>query len=187
MIVGRGSVAVLICAGVLAPSVVAVAGRTNHGAAPVGAVADCSTRSQAQFPGAFKKASNLVVGPLALVGAGGTPVFSAEFGGNKFPLLVKAGHRVTIELSVDTRRFAGLAYGPLPQGDVRLRDSHRIVTFIACPRGKPSGSSADGHLVTFWSGGVLAGSPRCVPLEVWIDGKREPRHVVVHLGTRTCR
>jgi hypothetical protein len=70
---------------------------------------------------------------------------------------------------------------------VRLRDAHRIVTFIACPRGKPSGSSADGHPVTFWSGGVLAASPRCVPLEVWIDGQREPRHVVVHLGTRTCR
>ncbi len=154
---------------------------------PRGAVEDCSTQSGASFPGAFTNRRNLVVGPLALIGAGGTPVFvGGSFGGQKFPLLVKAGHRVTVELSRRTRLGAGLAYGPLPQGKVRLRDAHRVVTFIACRRDERSLSSADGRLVTFWSGGVLARSPRCVPLLVWVDDEPSPRRAVIRLGVRDC-
>jgi hypothetical protein len=152
---------------------------------PRGVVADCSTRSEARFPGAFINPRNLVVGPLVLIGAGGTPVFGRT--GNKFPLLLRAGHRVTVQLSTRTRKVAGLAYGPLPQGEWRLRDAHRVVTFIACRRGERSGSSADGRPVTFWSGGVLARSPRCVPLLVWVDGEPRPRRAVIRLGVRDCR
>jgi hypothetical protein len=153
---------------------------------PRGVVADCATRSEARFPGAFSSRRNLVVGPLALIGAGGTAWWGRTVGGNKFPLLVRAGHRVTLELSARTRTFAGLAYGPLPQGQTKLRDAHRIVTFIACPRGRRSGSSADGQPVTFWSGGVLARSPRCVPLLVWIDAARSPRRAVIRFGVQSC-
>jgi hypothetical protein len=152
--------------------------------APTGVVADCSTRSQARFPGAFMSPRNFVVGPLVLIGAGGTPTL--VLGGNKFPLLVKAGHRVTLELSARTRQGAGLAYGFLPQGEVHLRDTHRVVTFIACTRSTPSGSSADGQSVTFWSGGILARSPRCIPLLIWVDAATAPRHAVIRLGARRC-
>lgn len=151
---------------------------------PPGVVADCSTQSGASFPGAFTNPRNLVIGPLALIGAGGTPMYAA--GGQKFPALLRAGHRVTVELSRSTRQDAGLAYGPLPQGELRLRDAHRVVTFIACRRGELSRSSADGQPVTFWSGGVLARSPRCVPLLAWIDADRSPRRAVIRLGVRRC-
>jgi len=104
----------------------------------------------------------------------------------EFPLLVKAGHRVTLELSARTRQGAGLAYGFLPQGEVHLRDTHRVVTFIACARGTASGSSADGQPVTFWSGGILARSPRCVPLLIWVDAATAPRHAIIRLGARRC-
>jgi hypothetical protein len=107
-------------------------------------------------------------------------------GGNKFPLLVRNGHRVTVELPTRTRKFAGLAYGPLPQGEVLLRDAHRVVTFIACRRGARSGSSADGRPVTFWSGGVLVRSPRCVPLLVWIDAEPSPRRALIRFGVPGC-
>jgi hypothetical protein len=172
----------------IAATVVALvaAGATRAGARPRGVIADCSSRSEASFPGAFTNRRNLVVGPLVLIGAGGTAWWGRTIGGNKFPLLVRAGHRVTLELSARTRTFAGLAYGPLPQGEIHLRDAHRVVTFIACPRGQRSGSSADGQPVTFWSGGVLAGSPRCVPLLVWVDAASSPRRVVIHFGVRSC-
>jgi hypothetical protein len=153
---------------------------------PAGVVADCATRSGADFPAAFTSPRNLVVGPLVLIGAAGTPAFVPTFGGQKFPLLVSAGHRVTLELSTRTRKVAGLAYGPLPQGYVHLRNTHRVVTFIACPRGEPSGASADGRAVTFWSGGVLASSARCVPLQIWIDAAPSPRRVVIRLGVQRC-
>jgi hypothetical protein len=156
---------------------------------PRGVVESCATQSGARFPGAFTSPRNLVVGPLALVGAGGAPNFVWDSTGlegfQKFQLLVKENHRVTVELSQRTRRGAGLAYGPLPEGEVHLRDAHRVVTFIACRSGK-SLSSADGQPVTFWSGAVLARSPRCVPLLVWVDNQPSPRRVVIRLGVRNC-
>jgi hypothetical protein len=159
---------------------------TASGERPRGVVENCSTQSWASFPGAFSSPRNLVVGPLVITGAGGTPAFSDSFHGNKFPLLVRAGHRVTVELSRRTRLVAGLAYGPLPQGDVRLRDAHRVVTFIACRPDHKSQSDADGRPVTFWSGGVLARSARCVPLLVWVDAEASPRRAVIRLGVSRC-
>src|SRR5215204_5681237 len=87
---------------------------------PIGARATCATRSLAEFPGAFTNRAHLVVGPLAMIGAGAytPPEVVREFGGNKFPVLVRAGHRVMLELSPATRRTVALGYGPLPQGEV---------------------------------------------------------------------
>ena len=156
---------------------------------PRGVVESCATQSGANFPRAYTSPRNLVVGPLALVGAGGTPRFVWDLRGKegwqKFPLLVKNNHRVTVELSRRTRRGAGLAYGPLPQGEVHLRDTHRVVTFIAC-RSRHSASRADGQPVTFWSGGVQARSPRCLPLLVWVDKQSSPRRKVIRLGVGSC-
>jgi hypothetical protein len=157
---------------------------------PHGVVEDCATRSSASFPGAFTNRRNLIVGPLVLMGAGGTPNVVPNSTGTevfqKFPLLVRNRHRVTVELSPSIRRGAGLAYGPLPQGETYLRDTHRVVTFIACRHGQRSGSSADGQPVTFWSGSVLARSPRCVRLLVWVDAERSPRRAVIRLGVPNC-
>jgi hypothetical protein len=163
----------------LAALVVALADCGSPEERPRGVVEDCSTRSEARFPGAFTDPRNVVVGPLVLVGAAytdrGTVV---EFGGNKFPLLVRAGHRVTIELSPSSRRVAGLGYGPLPEGvELQPRDGHRVVTFVACRRG---------GAVTFWSGFVLTRSPRCVPLDVWVDDEPAPRRTVLRMGARDC-
>jgi hypothetical protein len=40
--------------------------------------------------------------------------------------------------------------------------------------------------VTFWSGFVLTASPRCVPLEVWVDDERSPRRTVLRMGKSRC-
>jgi hypothetical protein len=155
---------------------------------PHGVVEDCSTRSEASFPAAFSDPRNVVVGPFVLDGAAYTaPETVREFGGNKFPVLVRVGHRVTVALSRRTRRVAGLGYGPLPEGvELSPRDGHRVVTFIACRRGEQSGSSVDGEPVTFWSGFVLTASPRCVPLEVWVDDEPSPRHAALRMGVPRC-
>jgi hypothetical protein len=163
---------------------------------PTHARESCSTRSEANFPGAFTNKRNLVVGPLVMIAAAAETdaVTVREFGGNKFPLIVKAGHRVTVRLARPARETAGLAYGPLPQGKTRLRDTYRSVTFVACRRGKPtrrwrpqrpSRSHADGVNVTFWSGGVITRKPACVPLKVFVDGKRPPQRAEIPLG-KSC-
>jgi hypothetical protein len=156
----------------------------------------CSARSEANFPGAFTDSRNLVVGPLVLVGGRATTAATVrEFGGNKLPLLVQAGHTVTIRLAEPGQSKAGLAYGLLPQGrELKLRDTYGSVTFVACRPGRPSrryrpngpsGSFADGVAVTFWSGFVLARAPACIPLDVSVDGEPSPRRVGLPLG-RGC-
>jgi len=141
---------------------------------PLHAREDCSTRSEARFRGAYTNPRNLVVGPLAMIAAG-VPTDAQtvrEFGGNKFPLLVKAGHKVTVRIARSVRGTAALGYGPLPQGEVRVRDGYRSVTFVACRAGRP----------TFWSGFVLAREPVCVPLRVFVDGARPPERAEISLG-----
>jgi hypothetical protein len=169
---------------------------------PRGVIVDCTRRSEAIFPGAFTDRRNLVVGPLVLTGAGvPTPArVVREFGGNKFPLLVKAGHTVTVRLPGRVRSFAGLVYGglgnqPLPEGELSLRDAARTMTFVACPPGRPmrsyrpdgpSASYGDGEAVTFWSGFVLTRKPACVPLEVYADDDPSRRRAVIDVGAGPC-
>ena len=148
---------------------------------------ECRNQSKADFPGAFTRRTNLVVGPLALMG-GRTFTDAAtarEFGGNKFPLLVRAGHRVTVSLPAAARRYAGLAYGPFPDGELAIEDAYDAIAFVACPRDRTQ-STADGARVTFWSGFVMTTRPACVPLDVFVDGDRTARRVRVALGRR-CR
>jgi hypothetical protein len=154
---------------------------------PIGVKRTCSARSEADFPGAFTSAHNLVIGPQAMIGASGQAGFEPDFGGNKFPLLVENSHRVTLELPRRThRRGAALAYGRLRQDRKGVRRGYRVITFVACQDGEPSGSSADGTPVTFWSGGILVRSRRCVPLRVWVDEETAAQRVVIRMGVRRC-
>ena len=161
-----------------------------------GALEDCTTRSGADFPGAYTSSRNLVVGPLAIIGGAYTdPATVQKFGGNKLHVLVKAGHVVTIRLAEGGRRRAGLGYGPRPQGENKLRDTYRSVTFAACPRGDaparyspdgPSGNTADGEAITFWSGFVLTSRPACIALDVYVDDESSLRRAGLGVGRR-CR
>jgi hypothetical protein len=151
----------------------------------------CATRSGASFDGVYTNPDNVVVGPLVMLGGVHTPAdVVREFGGDKIFVLLRPGHRVTLELPRRVRSVAGLGYGRLPQGvELGPRDGHRSVTFVACGLGEETGSTADGRPVTFWSGFVLASAPVCVPLSVWVDGARTPRHVTLAMGvpTSSCR
>jgi hypothetical protein len=145
--------------------------------------ADCSMKSMADFGPAFADPRHLVVGPLLLVG--GAEVTSEAVvlahGGQKYPLLVKAGHTVIVRLPPESRSFAGLAYGPLPQGRLQVRHAHDEIMFVACDRDEPSGSRAGGR-VTFWSGFVMTSVPACLPLDVYVDGAKKPRRIEIALG-----
>jgi hypothetical protein len=147
---------------------------------PTGVVETCAHQSGASFPHAFASRDNLVVGPLSMIGAGRFTDAATvrRFDGNKFPLLVAAGHTVTIELTRATRRFASLAYGS------HSRSGHRVMTFRACNR-HDAASDADSRPVTFWSGFVQASRPGCVRLRVWIDREHTPRRARIPLG-RAC-
>lgn len=204
MTVGVGALALVFSNGASTPAERSAAGAGTDRATQASAAArfggareDCSTRAEASFPGAFTSPRNLVVGPLVLMGGAYTdPSTVREFGGNKFPLLLKAGHSVTVRLTPRGRTTAGLAYGPLPQGETKLRDTYNSVTFVACRTGRasrryspdgPSGSYADGASVTFWSGFVLTRVPGCIPLDIYLDDAPSPRRVGLPLGRRCAQ
>jgi hypothetical protein len=152
---------------------------------PTPAGETCDTRSEADFGGAFADPANLVEGPLVLVGAGVAQPRSvvAEHGGQKFPLLVRAGHTVTVEVPSEARELVALGYGPLPQGKIEFAEGHAAVRFEACgPDGPSSSTAGPGKPVTFWSGFVLASEPTCAPLDVYVDDETEPRRVEIALG-----
>ena len=152
---------------------------------PRGAVEDCSTSPGWGRRDDFTRRDSLVVGPLAIRRANPMLVYAPNVSGNKVILSVKGGHRVTVELSRRTRLNAGLGFGPYPQGEVGFRDTRRIVTFIACRRGELTGRF-DGWPVTSWVGFLLARSPMCVPLSVWVDEERSPRRAVIRFGVPDC-
>jgi len=147
--------------------------------APRGARVGCEQRSEARFPGAYSDPDNVVVGPLVLVGAKyAEPPPDGEFRAAKFQALLAAGHTAIVNLPRPERRNGTrLAWGFTddPAAD-------RTVNFIACRRGKESGSRAEGRKVTFWSGGIASREPRCLPLEVYVDGATQPELVTVGLG-----
>ena len=148
-------------------------------------VETCSGRSEAYFPAAFEDPDNLVAGPFALVGAALlTPAGTVEsIGGQKHPVLVSAGHEVTLRVPARARAHISLGYGSLPQGDVSYQDGHPAVTFVACGPDEESGSTvAPGKPVTFWSGFVFARDPSCAPLDVYVDGEPEPERIETPLG-----
>ena len=157
---------------------------------PRGAVVDCSTTPGWGGESDFTSPWNLVVGPLAL---GGARIGWAEsgdgFGFNKLFVFVRGAHRVTVELSRSTRNDVGFAFGsPLraTRGSKwNLRNTRRIVTFRACQRGERSGRF-DGWPVTSWVGFLLARSPQCVPLLVWVDDEPSPRRTVIRFGVPSC-
>jgi hypothetical protein len=155
------------------------------GQEPAREVETCSTRSEASFPAAFDDPGNLVVGPFVLVGAAlPTPAGVVEsLGGQKHPVLVRAGYEVTLRVPTSARGHISLGYGSLPQGDVEYQDGHPEVTFVACRPEEDSGSSvAPGDSVTFWSGFVFARKPSCAPLDVYVNGELKPHRIETPLG-----
>ena len=110
--------------------------------------------------------------------------YAEHVGGNKLFVHVRGAHRVTLELSPRTRKNVGFAFGkPTVWG---LRGARRVVTFIACRRGELPEPRFDGWPVTSWVGFLLASSPRCVPLLVWVDDEPSPRRAVIRFGVRNC-
>lgn len=154
---------------------------------PRGAVENCATQSGADFPGAFTSPHNLVVGPLVLVGAGGTPQFVWDPSATRLPEVPGARQgeapgdgRAVAEDSPGRR--ARLRAAP-PGREPPLRHASRRDLRRVQERQREQRRRRP---VTFWSGGIIALSPRCVPLLVWIDTRRTPRRVVIHFGVADC-
>jgi len=164
--------------------------RSPADAADAPARATCASRSAAPFPGAFTNPANLVAGPLVLVGARGAryahPDLIRRFGGVKSPVLVRAGHTVTVRIVRGAQHSRLDYHAGATAGHPAFRSLPRSVRFVACRDDERSGSNVDGRPVTFWSGFIaLSRAPACVLLEITADGA-PPREVPLAFGRRSC-
>jgi hypothetical protein len=186
MVIASGAVAMTFAATVVASTSAETAYPARE--RPRGVVVDCSRVSGiGRGLREFTHSKSLLVGPLAVPWAKPTLAYAPAVGGNKIFVLVRGGHRVTLELSRQTRRGAGLGVGfGEGQGDVELRDTRRVVTFRACERSDSRHEHATDWPVTGWVGFLLADSARCVPLLVWVDDEPAPRRTVIRFGVRSC-
>jgi hypothetical protein len=168
---------------VLAVAAASLAFVTLASAAGGRAVMRCTHQSTAGFPHAYSDPTNVVVGPLAWIGAQRNAGYDGayELGYRwKNPVLVRPGHTVTMRIGAAAKDFAGLAYDH--DGGWRYADSERTVVFNACSRSKAS-SRVDGRPVTFWSGGIVSTRTAvCVPLEFRVD-RGAVRRRSIGLGT----
>jgi len=129
---------------------------------------------------------NLIVGPLAIRHAGpARQGLGAGRRGDKLFVIVKGGHRVTLEIPRSSRREAGFVVPDgLPHGGLDHRYTRRVATFVACERGEHPESWS--WPVSGWVGGLLVRSPRCVPLLVWVDDEPRPRRTILRVGVPNC-
>jgi hypothetical protein len=204
MSVRMGLVLAGVAAAAVAVAVVASADRSERAGRPAAALSSspgdaaerprgrrvgCGQRSEADFPGAYSDPDNMRIGPLVFVGgvrvADDPPRVIRKYDGQKLQLLVRAGRVVTVSIPRHAREGARLAYGWMRDGRRRLEDMPHTITFKACRRGRPSGSTANGP-VTFWPGLVMVREPGCVPLRAWVDDERRPRRRVMSLGAGRC-
>ncbi len=149
---------------------------------PRGAVEHCSTSPGWGRRDEFTSRQNLIVGPFALERARPMLGYAPDVRGNKIFVYVKGGHRVTLELSSAMRHDVGFAFGP----GSGFRNWCRVVSFVACQRGELTPGRFDGWPVTTWVGFLLASSPRCVPLLVWVGDEPAPRRAVIRFGVPDC-
>jgi hypothetical protein len=154
------------------------------------ALADCSRQSTGTFEGGFHSPHNIVVGPLAFVGAADAAQASVgeitRLGWWKSPALLQPGHAVAVQLASSAPERAGLLGYAREASDLSVRAAYSAVTFVACDR-RRSDSNAGGRRVTFWAGGFVARSiPACLPLDVRVDHERAPRRIVISLAAGRC-
>lgn len=146
------------------------------GARPGLRTAGCANRSMADFPAAFSRPQNLIVGPVVFVALlaarSSRPTEIRRFGGWKSPLLVKNGRSATVTITPASRSVARLDYSPADdRGHRRFRDLPHTMRFLGCAADERSGSTADNIPVTFWSGAFALRRPSCVSVRIVADGE----------------
>ena len=128
------------------------------------------------------------IGPLILWPSVRTNVEAVRNGPWRFavkaPVVLPAGKKVVLAVAARAAKLAAFQSARRPGVFVSS------VRFEACREGEQkfpgSYRGTVGELTGFPFGIVLAQSPACVPMEVWVDGATKPIRRLVPFGRRTC-
>jgi hypothetical protein len=156
-------------------------------------VVGCATHVEPSL-NRFNRRRDVIRGPFALVTlARDMPRLSqasyrpraGRLAGVKLPIGLGAGHRATLRVSPAQREHAALLYRHQTQRANRVPDGDQAVTFKSCPADTPAFTGGTVGPITGWAGELIVTGPRCVRLELLVDGERRP-DIRLPLGRR-CR
>jgi hypothetical protein len=93
----------------------------------------------------------------------------------KMPLALRAGHTATLHVSATQSTHAALLYRQGARDANRIQDGDQAVSFKPCSPATPAfaGRGKVGA-ITSWAGQIIVTGPRCIRLELRVDGQRQP-------------
>jgi hypothetical protein len=158
---------------------------------PGAPVVDCASHAEPSLE-RFVRGRDTIRGPFALVTSASTlrrlrgESYRPRRGrdaGVKLPVALRAGHRATLRVSPTQRRHAALTFTDGTRGARRVADADQTVVFEPCAAGAPAFSGGAVGPITGWAGAMLVSGPRCIRLQLWVDGERA-RDIRLPLGRR---
>ena len=158
--------------------------------ASITVVRSCADRVEGRLPPGWER-NSLRVGPLAFAYGGGllsNEERRGELVDEKMLLVLKARHQATVVVPPSERGSVSLDYNDRgTHFPPRLSDGAETVRFIAC-RGheKPFSPRHPLWRETQFAGGIIARWPRCVDLDVFIDGRDTPERATMSFGAGRC-
>ena len=154
-------------------------------------VVDCASHAEPSLE-RFVRGRDTIRGPFALVTSASTlrrlrgESYRPRRGrdaGVKLPVALRAGHRATLRVSPAQRRHAALTFTDRTRGARRVAEADQTVVFEPCAADAPAFSGGVVGPITGWAGAMLVSGPRCVRLQLWVDGERS-RDIRLPLGRR---
>jgi hypothetical protein len=105
-----------------------------------------------------------------------------EYAATKLLLVISGERAVTLEIPQDEQRFTSLLYSTTSDytrqeaelGLAEVSDGRSAVRFEPCAKGTGE--------YTQYPGGLVIAGARCLPLNVWIDGRESPVRRVLSFG-----
>jgi len=153
----------------------------------------CAARAEPNLK-RFSRERDVVRGPLALVTiARDLPRLSRasyrprdrRFPGVKLPVGLRAGHSATLSVAPNQRAHVALIYREETHDATRIGSGDAAVAFKSCPADTPAFTGGTVGPITGWAGALMITAPRCIRLQVRVDGRRQP-DIKLPLGRR-CR
>jgi hypothetical protein len=150
------------------------------GAAPP--VVGCANRAEPSVE-RFERQRDVIRGSFALVTvARDLPRLSqasyrrraGRLAGIKLPVGLRLGHTATLSIAPSQRGHASLTYRPEARVAGRIEDGDNVVAFRSCRADTPAFTGKTVGPTTGWAGALNLTGPRCIRLQVRVDGRRQP-------------
>jgi hypothetical protein len=112
-----------------------------------------------------------------------------RYGGQKMEILVRPDAVATVVVPEAERRSVALLYDPADWNDLnayRIDQGESAVMFRACKEGQGSPSGGPPNAMTQFNGAFVVAGARCVPVDIFVRGRRQSIRVTLSFAAGRC-